>query len=101
MFTKYFHAGFHRTGLVSEWASVALDRPWDIAFVDHDGMRSETCQRLRHAQYVVCHDMNNKGARRWGLAHVNRWFRWRWDCEAFRPRTTVFSNTHDLTDFRI
>ena len=75
MFTKYFHAGFHRTGLVSEWASVALDRPWDIAFVDHDGMRSETVRRLLHAEYVVCHDMNNKGARRWGLAHVARWFR--------------------------
>jgi hypothetical protein len=100
-FTQNFRADFHTAALVTEWSTVALDRPWSIAFVDHDGIRSETVRRLLHADYVVCHDTNNKGARRWGLTQVHRWFRSRWDYAVFNPRTTVFSNTHDLTGFHI
>jgi len=100
-FTQNFRAGFHRVALVADWSTVPLNLPWSIAFVDHDGVRSETVKRLRHAQYVVCHDTNNKGARRWGLTRVNQWFQSRWDYSAFNPRTTVFSNTHDLTELSI
>jgi hypothetical protein len=100
-FTKDFQDDFHTTSLVSDWSTVTFDQPWSIAFVDHDGVRSETVQRLRHAEYVVCHDTENRGARRWGLLPVHRWFQWQWRYDAYRPCTTVFSNTHDLTGFSI
>jgi hypothetical protein len=100
-FTKDFRADFHKTSLVSDWAKVKFDQPWSIAFVDHDGVRSETVRNLLHAEYVVCHDMENKGMRRWGLAPIRKWFKWQWRYDVFRPYTTVFSNTHDLTGFSI
>ena len=100
-FTKKFRADFHRTYLVSDWSSVKFNRPWSIAFVDHDGVRSETVRQVVHAEYVVCHDTENKGERRWGLVRVGRWFQSRWKYTAPRPNTTIFSNMHDLTGFSI
>jgi hypothetical protein len=100
-FTKQFQSEFHNTMLVSDWSSVHFDHPWAIAFVDHDGVRSETVRRLLHAEYVVCHDTENKGQRRWGITGVARWFRWQWKYAEYRPNTTIFSNTHDLTGFAI
>jgi len=100
-FTQQFQADFHTVGLVNEWASLDLSRLWSIAFVDHDGVRSDSVRKLRHAEYVVCHDTENKGARRWGLTGVGRWFHWQWEYAVVRPYTTVFSNVHDLTGFQI
>jgi hypothetical protein len=100
-FTKDFQDDFHTTSLVSDWSKVNFDHPWSIAFVDHDGVRSETIRRLLHAEYVVCHDTENKGLRQWGMVPVKKWFRWNWRYEVTRPCTTIFSNTHDLTGFSI
>jgi hypothetical protein len=95
-FTKDFQEDFHTVALVTDWSAANFDRPWSIAFVDHDGVRSETVRRILHAEYIVCHDTENRGARRWGLLPVHRWFQWQWRYDAFRPCTTVFSNVHDL-----
>jgi len=100
-FTRSFQADFHQTMLAKDWSTVLFDTPWSIVFVDHDGNRGETVRRLGHAEYVVCHDTENKGVRRYGLRSATRAFRWRWDYTPCPPRTTVFSNTHDLTGFSI
>jgi hypothetical protein len=100
-YLKDFASDFHTVAFVSDWSVPKLDVHWAIAFVDHDGVRSETVQRLLHAEYVVCHDTENKGQRRWGLVGVARWFRWQWKYAEYRPNTTIFSNTHDLTDFQL
>jgi hypothetical protein len=101
-FTKTFQEDFHTVSMVEDWSTVDLSRPWSIAFVDCDGNRSDVVRRILHADYVVCHDTNNLGMRRWGMDPIKKWFTWRWDYNSpSGPRTSIFSNTHDLTGFSI
>ena len=90
----------HQIMCVSDWDTVPVDRPWDVALIDHGPVERRAVDALRvaHATYVVLHDSGSWDEKHYHYAeHVFLLFRYRCD---FRPgrwtQTTVLSNTKPL-----
>lgn len=104
-FIKQFETPWHRTVLVEDWGALDLSGVCSVALVDHDPVqavhtRSGEVAKLQHAEYVVCHDAENRSDYKYKYNSVRNLFKWRWKYTAAYPYTWVFSNRHDLTEFR-
>jgi hypothetical protein len=117
-YCKHFQSDFHEVYLTdgarvvdtstqeprfieTNWDPTKINLPWSVAFVDHDGVREMSVRHLLQTEYVVCHDTENKGARYWGLTRVPKLFKYHWDYDGVHPRTSVYSNVHELSEFHI
>lgn len=103
-FTRQFAADFHHVQLIEDWPALDLSAPWSIAFVDHDitgYARIESVRKLQHAEYVVAHDTENRNERKYGWSKIFPLFKYRWKYSETFPKTSVFSNTHDLRQFTV
>jgi hypothetical protein len=100
-FVEKFKTPYHEVRFVTDWDTEDLSEPWSIAFVDHDPvekrLRAKDVARLTHADYVVCHDAENKSDHKYGYSSVNKLFKYRWKYTgAGMPFTAVFSNKYEL-----
>lgn len=105
-FAKQFENDYHKVHLVENWSNLILTDPWSIAFVDHDPMdrhfRVEEVKLLTHAEYVVCHDAENQNDRKYKYSTAHDLFKYRTKySEGGLPYTAIFSNKHDLSEFKV
>lgn len=102
-FTRYgYECETHSIQVVPDWDQAEIERPWDVALVDHDpsGRRITDIKRLAdHARYIVAHDAEPKFD---GVYHYSRIYplfqhRAQWDREW--RQAVVLSNFVELKDF--
>jgi len=94
---------YHEIRYVDDWDSVDLSEPWSIAFVDHapSGRREHEIRRLAHADYVVAHDTQNREVRKYGYHRIFGLFKYRHKFNEVMPNTSIFSNKHDVRNFKV
>lgn len=102
-YAETWRADFHEVHCVDDWNQADLAQPWSVAFVDHhpNNRRSDDVVRLTHADYVVIHDSENSSDGHYHLNEIRHQFKYRYKYTAAFPYTSVWSNKHDLKDFRI
>lgn len=104
-FIKRFESPWHKIHLVKDWSKTDLSGPVSVVLIDHDPItswkRSYDVARLTHAEFVVCHDAENKAERKHNYEEVKPLFKYSIKCRKLMPHTIVFSNTHNLEGFDI
>jgi len=101
-FLKAYETDFHEVHCIDDWDKIDISGPWAVAFVDHSPgpRRRVEVERLQHAEYVVIHDTEGRNDRRYGkISEVAPLFKYQFTYTGTYPHTSVFSNTHDVTDF--
>ena len=85
------------------WSEVDLSEPWSVAFVDHapDDQRWQVIARLTHAEYVVAHDAEGRSDRAYKYSTIHHLFKYVWKYGGAYPHTAVYSNFHDLSNFKV
>jgi hypothetical protein len=58
-------------------------------------------KRLAHADYVVAHDTENNSNHRYHFSEIFRLYKYRWKYTDAYPYTSIFSNKHDVRNFKI
>ncbi len=113
-----FKCDYHNVHCVIDWNVIDLSEQWDVAFVDHDPIeqknlvgrtpgepykrkRYEDVARLTHAQYVICHDAENSSDNKYGYSKIANLFKYRWKYSGASPYTAIFSNFHDVSNFKL
>jgi hypothetical protein len=102
--TNQYKDTFHEVELVTNWDDIKIDRPWEIAFIDHVSERRgiETGRLANLANYVVIHDSDPvRHNAVYKYDEIYRLFKYRFDYKEVVPNTTILSNFVDLTDFKI
>lgn len=103
-FVNMFKADFHEVHCITDWDSIDISEPWNIAFVDHEPPERKGIEtrRLAHSDYIVAHDVGH-GRRSWqfGYKGIYDEFKYHFDYDTVFPATAVFSNKHDLKEFTI
>ena len=94
---------WHEVHYVTDWDKIDLTENWSIAFVDHApaDRRGTDVARLLHADYVVCHDTENREFTKYNYHKVYKSFKYRWKYTDYIPCTSVWSKYHDVRNFRI
>jgi hypothetical protein len=106
-FAESWKDTFHEIHCVENWNDVDLSELWTIAFLDHEGtirnghLRSEELPKVCHADFVIAHDTDNRSNRKYKWYRHNRLFKYRYKYDGAYPHTTVWSNRHDVRDFKI
>lgn len=102
-FAKDFRAGFHEVHCISNWAKADIEKPWDVALIDHvPGWRRKTdVRRLApFVKYLVIHDSAGRNDRKFQYKEVLPLFKWQYNYDDYGlPKTSVLSNFVDLSDF--
>ncbi len=105
-FLKAYVRDFHEVNCITEWDSLDLSGPWSVAFIDNepgpsepDERRWQECAKLQHAEYVVLHDSDRWNKTKYRLAEISEMFKYEFRFRGAVPSTTIYSNTHDVTDF--
>jgi hypothetical protein len=105
-FLRQYETEWHEVHCIESWDNIDISEQWAVAFVDHEpnkgGPRHRRfleVQRLTHADYVVVHDTERVNERRHRLSEINALFKYQYRYRDALPNTTIFSNTHDVTDF--
>jgi hypothetical protein len=92
----------HRIIRVNSWDDAWIEKPWDVALVDHspDSRRIVEIKRLAHyARYIIIHDSNGRYERNYHYSRIYPLFKYKLDFSGAEPSTTVLSNLVDLGDF--
>jgi len=90
---------WHELSFVEDWAKIAIEKPWSIAFIDHApcGRRRYDIARLKDfADYVIVHDTEQDVDRFYRYKGAFSLYRYRRDYTFAKPFTTVLSNRHAL-----
>ncbi len=102
-FTRYgYESDLHSIRIVADWDAAEIERPWDVALVDHDpsGRRIVDIKRLApHARYIVAHDADAKFDMVYHYSRIYPLFQHRtlWDREW--RHAVVLSNFNELKGF--
>lgn len=99
---EYERDRFHKIHCIKNWDEAQIERPWDVALIDHcpAERRIVDIKRLSNfAKFIVIHD--TEGRRDIGYQYKTIWnlFKYQYNYELYLPKTTVVSNFVDLTDF--
>lgn len=101
-YASQFADTWHKVVLVEDWDKYPLDGPsgkkWSLAFVDHEGPRrgTETKRLADLADIIVCHDTCGRDEKKYGYKDAWPSFKYRYQFQLVRPRTSVVSNTVDV-----
>ena len=103
-FRQYEHFGSdtHLLAKVDDWSECPIESQfWRLALVDHqpDERRAVDVGRLLYrALAVICHDSDAPAC---GYEQRFKWFRYRLDVEGPGPRTSIGSNSSDVSQWSI
>lgn len=92
----------HEIHLVSDFEDADIEKPWGLAFIDHDPAlrRKEDIRRLaNYATMIVVHDTQGRDDHSYKFSEIYPLFKYRFIFDKERPHTTVLSNFVDLKDF--
>lgn len=101
---RKFQSETHRIILVENWDEAEIERPWDIALIDHapGDRRVVDIKRLANwAKYIVAHDTRWKEDRHYHYKQVFPMFKYRYDHSVCSAHTSILSNLVDLSGFTI
>lgn len=104
-FLKKYETDFHEVHCITHWDEIDISGPWSVALVDNEphgetgDRRSLECKRVQHAEYVVLHDTEPRNERRHKMSELALLFKYQFWFHDTIPNTTVYSNTHDVTNF--
>lgn len=103
MLHEYKHE-YHDLIFVEDWDKIEIEKPWDIALIDHgpaERRKYEVMRLANCAKYIVIHDTLWKEEKHYQYRPVLSQFKWRYNYMEVRPRTSVVSNLVDLTGFQV
>lgn len=102
-FRRYgYPCATHDLRYVSDWCQAEIERPWDVALIDHspDNRRIVDIERLaNHARYIVIHDSEPKFEQTYHYSRIYPLFRYRAVYDREWRQAAVLSNFVDLKDF--
>lgn len=94
----------HEIHLIDTWDEADIERPWDIALIDHspEMRRKEDIKRLANfAKYIVVHDTQPATEHEYDYHEIYPLFKYRYDFTKHPANTSVLSNLVDLADLNI
>lgn len=96
-----YEGPYHKLVFVENWDDADIEKPWDVALVDHSPSerRIVDIKRLANlAKYIVIHDSNERFDREYRYSQIYPLFKYRkiWDKD--ERRADVLSNFADLKD---
>lgn len=97
-------APYHKVFYTPDWDKADIDRPWGLAFVDHDSPKRRWMEikRLANlAEYIVVHDTNPEWDRQYRYHRIWDLFKYKYDFKKYIPWTSVVSNFHNLDSFKL
>jgi|SRR3989338_1093108 len=95
---------FHQVIYIEDWGKADIEKPWDVAFIDHVPAlrRKEDVKRLaKHAKYIILHDTEGRLEKYHHYQEIYPLFKWKYDYQDYIPKTSVLSNFVDLTNFTV
>lgn len=102
-FLKQYETDFHEVHCIDDWETIDISGPWSVAFIDHDPgkgkLRWKEAARAQHAELLVVHDSEPRNDHKYGFSNLTPLFKYQFSFTETWPQTTIFSNTHDVTDF--
>jgi len=100
-FLERYARDFHEIHCIDDWETIDISESWSVAFIDHEPgeRRGIELARLTHAEYVVCHDTEGRNDHKYGFSKSAHLFKYQFQHRGAYPNTTIFSNTHDVTNF--
>lgn len=94
--------GFHKVCFVEDWDKINIEKPWGIAFVDHDpGIRRKTeIRRLANcAQCLVVHDARGRNDRQYRYSEIYSLFKYRQPYGSVLSQAIILSNFIDVAQW--
>lgn len=102
---KRMQSDYHDIIFVENWDEIPLDKQhWGLAFIDHSphARRSVDIKKLKDkADYIVAHDTEPRSEKLYGYPNIYSLFKYRFDDKRVEPWTSVLSNFHTLTKFKV
>lgn len=101
---KEYHTGVHEVHFVKDFSEADIERPWDVAFVDHTpaSRRKEEIKRLaNYAKYIVVHDTEGAQNPLYHFSDIYPLFKYRYNFSTVRPNTTILSNFIDVSEIQV
>lgn len=86
----------------SDWATIGQNQHWAIVFVDHVPIQRRVMEieRLRsHTDIFVAHDTEKSADVHYRYEPYISTFKYRYDYERYHTRTTLLSDTIDVSQF--
>ncbi len=103
VFSAYLYKGpYHKIIPVESWDDAKIEKPWDVALVDHSPSerRIVEIERLaKWAKYIIIHDSNRRQESVYHYSKIYPLFKYRTDWHEDSNHATVLSNLVDLEDF--
>jgi len=96
---KQYRNSLHEVHLIDDWSKANIEKPWDVALIDHSPSyrRLEDIKRLApFVKYMVVHD-TQRGLRFCDWRKVWPLFKYRYDYTQVSPYTSVVSNLVDVS----
>jgi len=98
---KQYHEGLHEVNFIENWDKANIEKPWDVALIDHSPSYRRIVDIKRLApfvKYMVIHD-TQRGLRFCDWRAVWPLFKYRCDYTRVSPYTSVVSNFIDVNTF--
>lgn len=95
----YYRGPYHKIMIVDDWNKANIEKPWDIALIDHSpsDRRIVDIRRLANfAKYIVVHDSTKTYYHTYGYWQIYPLFKFRKVWKYDQRRTDVLSNFVDL-----
>ena len=103
-FVEGFTEPLHKIEAVPDWDwdKVDIEKQWDVVLVDHspgERRKVEITRLANLAKYIIVHDTDWRNEKHYHYADIYPLFKYRYDYQVMKPRTTILSNFIDLKDF--
>ena len=92
--------GRHKVFLVKDWDKIDIEKPWDVAFIDHEAERRriEIRRLANYAKYIIVHDTQPQSEHEYQYKDIYPLFKYRRDFTFSRAWTSVLSNFKELSN---
>ena len=97
-----YEGPYHTFITVPNWDEAPIEKPWDVALVDHSPSErriSEVKRLAPFAKYIIIHDSNDRHEREYHYSEIYPLFKYKTVWEGDANQATVLSNVIDLKDF--
>lgn len=96
---KQYENDYHKIKFVENWDSIDIEKPWDVAFIDHEAhrRRPEALRLANYAKFVILHDTCGHDEKHYHYKEVYPHYKYIYQF-LIRPRTAVMSNFVDVNN---
>lgn len=96
---KQYSNEFHAVNYVENWDNIEIEKPWDVAFIDHEADRRciEARRVANYAQFVIIHDTCGRDEWCYHYKELFSFYKYNYQF-LIRPRTRLLSNFVDVNE---